>query len=232
MAPNKSVTKPRPDSPSAPDDTSASSHAPLADEPSSTGGDPTTDKQPSRKGRPTRKEGERKANYNNILADERLIRTLSEQRPAARGDDEAQKKGHDDLTDKLLKIVSVPRSRDFYYKLVFSYAYYAFRDHKEAQQVIRYKADPAGNPKPSRVTLKTLEEEAGVKYFNMKLMFRGRGNAENVLSYIRFLQLNDIDYYTIAIYPPIIKKAYTLYFLLANGIDPGDVDIYEGLAEF
>lgn len=232
MAPKKSVTKPRPDRQSAQDDTNVSSHAPVADELAHTGANPATDKQPIRKGRPNRKEGEKKANYNNILADERLIRTLSEQRPAATGDDEAQKKGYDELTDKLQKIVSVPRSRDFYYKLVFSYAYYAFRDHKEAQQVMRYKADPAGSPKPSRVTLKTLEEEAGVKYYNMKLMFRGRGNAENVLSYIRFLQLNDIDYYTIAMYPPIIKKAYTLYFLLANGIDPGDVDIYEGLAEF
>lgn len=185
-----------------------------------------------RKGRPTRKEGEGKAKYNNILADERLIKTLSEQRPAVYGSDEEQKKGRDELTDKLLKIVSVPRSRDFYYKLVFSYAYYAYRDHQEALQLIRYKADPENNPKPVRVTLKNLEEETGIKYFNMRLLFRGRGNGDNILSYLRFLQLNDIDYYTIAMYPPIIKKAYTLYFLLANGIDPGDVDMYEGLAEF
>lgn len=185
-----------------------------------------------RKGRPVRKEGEGKAKYNNILADERLVKTLSEQRPVAYGNDEEQKKGRDELTDKLLKIVSVPRSRDFYYKLVFSYAYYAYRDHKEALQVMRYKADPENNPKPVRVTLKNLEEETGIKYFNMKLLFRGRGNSDNILSYLRFLQLNDIDYYTIAMYPPIIKKAYTLYFLLANGIDPGDVDMYEELAEF
>ena len=156
------------------------------------------------KGRP-KLVADEKGKYNPVLVGENVLKTL--QTSSEDPEDQAN------LQQKLSAIKKHPDACEYYWKLVFTYSFFIYRNRRMTAAIFE-RADTASIDTIKKMNLKQLAETVGIEYHNFKNMYSGRGNAKNLLQYQAFLYENGVNFVSLQYTDTLINKAYSYYQLL------------------
>lgn len=158
------------------------------------------------RGRP-KLDTDEKGNYSPVLVGEDVLKTLQT------ASENIENQAH--LQEKLSLIKKHPEACEYYWKLVFTYSFFIYRNRRVTDAIFE-RADTASIDMIKKMNLKQLAAIVGIEYHNFKNMYSGRGNAKNLLQYQAFLYENGVNFISVQYTDALINKAYSYYQLLVE----------------
>jgi hypothetical protein len=177
---------------------------------------------PTNQGKSEKAETTKKRVYKHIMPKEEVLISLTESDLIIKSEADTET-GVQVKKEQLSKLFTDEKSTEYYWRIVFSYSFLMYKQKRHRLLNESQSSAPFSITKPlKKITLKHMAVEAGIDYYKIKKLFRGKGNADSVLQYILFLNRYDISFVVIANQQALIAKAFKYYLLVQNGFDPED----------